>query len=183
MIAGSLLMMMSKVAMSFEMIIIGRVLVGIACGAFTCIAPVFLAEIAPVSIRGMSGIMNQLAIVSAILISQIFGLSEVMGTRNLWPYLLGLTIIPSCILFALLWLCPDSPRYILLKNQDSEGAKAALKWYRGSKPEVIDAEIEELLAEQSSRQTDEFNVRLAIFSLNKFFLRNLLSRISSALKR
>ena len=59
-------------------------------GAFTGIAPVYLAEIAPISIRGMTGIMHQLSIVSAILISQILGLREIMGSPELWPYLLGL---------------------------------------------------------------------------------------------
>lgn len=68
----------------------GWFLFNIFLGAFTGIAPVYLAEIAPVSIRGMTGIMHQLAVVSAILVSQILGLQEIMGTSKLWPYLLGL---------------------------------------------------------------------------------------------
>uniref|UniRef100_A0A0V0J256 Major facilitator superfamily (MFS) profile domain-containing protein n=2 Tax=Schistocephalus solidus TaxID=70667 RepID=A0A0V0J256_SCHSO len=123
MAAGSLLMMCSVLANTFEMIIVGRVLVGLACGAFTAIAPVYLAEIAPVSIRGAAGIVHQLAVVTALLISQIFGLTEVMGTATLWPYLLGLTIIPSVVLLLLLWTCPDSPRYILLNRLNEESAK------------------------------------------------------------
>nr|CDS17006.1 solute carrier family 2 facilitated glucose [Echinococcus granulosus] len=144
---GSLLMMACQAAASFEMIIVGRVLVGFACGAFTGIAPVYLAEIAPVSIRGMSGIMHQLAIVSAILVSQILGLQELMGSTKLWPYLLGLTILPSVVLLLLFWICPDSPRYILLNSRDLEGAKSALYWLRGD-TEVVNEEIRELLIEQ-----------------------------------
>ncbi|KAM3181139.1 hypothetical protein ACTXT7_014936 [Hymenolepis weldensis] len=157
MVVGSLLMMACQVAVSYEMVIIGRVLVGFACGAFTGIAPVYLAEIAPVRIRGMSGIMHQLAVVLAILLSQIFGLREVMGTATLWPYLLGLTIIPSVILLLCLWLCPDSPPYILLNSQNLEGAKSALRWFRGSNSEVIDAEIEDLLAEQEGYKDGELH--------------------------
>lgn len=162
MVVGSLLMMACQVAVSYEMVIIGRVLVGFACGAFTGIAPVYLAEIAPVRIRGMSGIMHQLAVVFAILLSQIFGLREVMGTATLWPYLLGLTIIPSVVLLLCLWLCPDSPPYILLNSQNLEGAKSALRWFRGSNSEVIDAEIEDLLAEQEGHKDGELHVNYAL---------------------
>uniref|UniRef100_A0A5K3FNM0 MFS domain-containing protein n=1 Tax=Mesocestoides corti TaxID=53468 RepID=A0A5K3FNM0_MESCO len=191
MVIGSLLMMASQAAFTFEMIIVGRVLVGFACGAFTGIAPVYLAEIAPISIRGVSGIMHQLAVVSAILISQILGLRELMGTSNLWPYLLGLTLIPSVVLLLFLWVCPDSPRYILLNSQDTESAKSALRWYR-SNPDNIDAEIEELLAEQKNRGEncakfalkDLFHVkalRLALFVAVVAHLAQQFSGINAAL--
>ncbi|VDM33067.1 unnamed protein product [Hydatigera taeniaeformis] len=146
MAVGSLLMMACQAAFSFEMIIVGRVLVGFACGAFTGIAPVYLAEIAPINIRGMSGIMHQLAVVSAILFSQILGLKEVMGSAKLWPYLF------------------DSPRYILLNSQDLEGAKSALYWLRGD-AEVVDEEIAGLLAEQE----DEGENRTVNFPLKDLF--------------
>ncbi|BHF64018.1 Solute carrier 2, facilitated glucose transporter member 4 [Sparganum proliferum] len=127
------------------------------CSAFTGIAPVYLAEIAPVNIRGAAGIVNQLAIVIALLISQIFGLTEVMGTATLWPYLLGLTIIPSIVLLLLLWTCPDSPRYILLNRLNEESAKTALRWYRG--PNVnIDEELEELLKEHVDSGRQKFTL-------------------------
>ncbi|VDL90335.1 unnamed protein product [Schistocephalus solidus] len=165
MAAGSLLMMCSVLANTFEMIIVGRVLVGLACGAFTAIAPVYLAEIAPVSIRGAAGIVHQLAVVTALLISQIFGLTEVMGTATLWPYLLGLTIIPSVVLLLLLWTCPDSPRYILLNP---------LQWYRG--PNVnVEEELEELLKEHVDSGRQKFSL------INLFKTRHLRSAILIAI--
>ncbi|VDK22940.1 unnamed protein product [Taenia asiatica] len=173
MAVGSLLMMACQAAVSFEMIIVGRVLVGFACGAFTGIAPVYLAEIAPVRIRGMSGIMHQLAIVCAILISQILGLKELMGSAKLWPYLL------------------DSPRYILLNSQDLESAKSALFWLRGD-TEVVEEEIGELLAEQENESEnhtkfplkDLFRVkalRLALFVAIVAHLAQQFSGINAAL--
>ncbi len=171
---GSLLMMASQAAFTFEMIIVGRVLVGIACGAYTGIAPVYLSEIAPVSIRGASGIMHQLAIVSAILISQILGLRELMGTAELWPYLLGLSVIPSVVLLLTLWICPDSPRYILLNTQDTEGARSALRWFR-SDPSSVDEEIQELLSEQEA-QSEHQSVILKSLSVNTIRLLEICSQ-------
>ncbi|VDQ04398.1 unnamed protein product [Trichobilharzia regenti] len=89
-IIGSLLMLFSKASQSFEMIIVGRFIVGIACGAHTVVGPMYLSEIAPVSFRGAAGTLNQLVVVCAILLSQVLGLPEVMGTDELWPYLLAL---------------------------------------------------------------------------------------------
>ncbi|VDQ04058.1 unnamed protein product [Trichobilharzia regenti] len=62
-------------------------------GAYTVVAPNYLSEIAPLSSRGAAGTMNQFVIVFAILLSQILGLSQVMGTETLWPYLLALLIL------------------------------------------------------------------------------------------
>ncbi|KAL5110100.1 hypothetical protein TcWFU_003407 [Taenia crassiceps] len=157
MAVGSLLIMACQAAVSFEMVIVGRVLVGFAC------APVYLAEIAPVRIRGMSGIMHQLAVVSAILISQILGLKELMGSAKLWPYLL------------------DSPRYILLNSLDLEGAKSALFWLRGD-AEVVEVEIGELLAEQENKNLFRVKaLRLALFIAVVAHLAQQFSGINAAL--
>lgn len=49
----------------------------------------YLSEIAPTSLRGFAGVFNQLAITAGVLVSQILGLDVVLGTNELWPYVLG----------------------------------------------------------------------------------------------
>ena len=56
---GALLMGFSKTAGSFEMIVIGRLSTGVACGFFTALSPLYVSEIAPVKIRGQLGTVNQ----------------------------------------------------------------------------------------------------------------------------
>ena len=56
---GALLMGFSKAAGSFEMIVIGRLSTGVACGFFTALSPLYVSEIAPVKIRGQLGTVNQ----------------------------------------------------------------------------------------------------------------------------
>lgn len=52
-------MAFSKAAGSFEMLVIGRFSIGLACGFFTGLAPLYVSEIAPVKIRGEIGTINQ----------------------------------------------------------------------------------------------------------------------------
>ena len=58
-------------------------------GLYTGLTPLYNSEIAPVNLRGAIGTVNQLAVTIGMLISQVFGLGEIMGTDDLWPLLLG----------------------------------------------------------------------------------------------
>ena len=58
-------------------------------GLYTGLSPVYNAEVAPDNIRGAMGTINQLAVTVGMLISQVLGLDEILGTDTLWPVLLG----------------------------------------------------------------------------------------------
>ncbi|TPP56221.1 Solute carrier family 2 facilitated glucose transporter member 4 [Fasciola gigantica] len=133
----------SKVARAFEMIIVGRVLVGFACGAYTAIGPAYLSEVAPPEIRGAAGVLNQLMVVFAIVLVQVLGLKEALCTEELWPYLFGLNAIPCVISIACLLFCPESPRYLYLTRNNEEAARKALLKL-GRKPDEIKAELKEM---------------------------------------
>lgn len=49
----------------------------------------YINELSPVEIRGAVGVLFQLGATFTIMLSQIFGLPDVMGTSALWPLLLG----------------------------------------------------------------------------------------------
>eukprot|EP00061_Rhincodon_typus_P000952 g13268.t1 len=68
-IAGAL-MGFSKLASSFEMIILGRLIIGIYCGLATGFVPMYVGEISPTNLRGAFGTMHQLGVVIGILIAQ-----------------------------------------------------------------------------------------------------------------
>lgn len=46
-----------------------------------------------------------------------------MGTEELWPLLLGFTIIPAALQSAALPFCPESPRFLLINKKEEENAK------------------------------------------------------------
>lgn len=65
------LMGFSKLATSWEMLIIGRLVVGLYSGLSTGFVPMYVGEIAPTSLRGALGTLHQLGIVIGILMAQV----------------------------------------------------------------------------------------------------------------
>ncbi|CAL8086035.1 unnamed protein product [Calicophoron daubneyi] len=158
-IIGCVLLMVCKKIHSFEVIIVGRFISGLACGAYTAIGPTYLSECAPPSVRGAAGVLNQLVIVASIMISQILGLRFVMGTEELWPFLIGLGVVPCIISLVCLLGCPESPRYLFLMKKDTAAAEQALLSL-GNRQEMVEEELEVMRAEAevSSEKTSLVNL-------------------------
>lgn len=65
------LMGLSKIAASWEMLIIGRFVVGLYSGMSTGFVPMYVGEVSPTALRGALGTLHQLGIVTGILIAQV----------------------------------------------------------------------------------------------------------------
>ncbi len=146
-IAGVLLFA-AQYANSYEMLIAGRLFIGINSGLNAGLAPMYLSEISPVALRGAVGTVYQLIITISILLSQILGMKNVLGNEAGWPFLLGLTVIPGVLQLVTLPFCPESPKYLLLDKDDTESATNSLTWLRGSLD--VQGEMDEMKAEQES---------------------------------
>lgn len=57
------------------------------------------------------------------MINSLFLFREMMGTDELWPYLLAVSGIPALLQFVALPFFPESPRYLYIDKGDTEGAK------------------------------------------------------------
>merc|ERR1712223_1348432 len=101
-VIGAVLMGTAKTAGSFHMLILGRLVIGINSGLNAGLAPMYLSEISPTSLRGALGTVYQLIITLSILISQILGMNNVLGTENGWPWLLAITAVPAILQLATL---------------------------------------------------------------------------------
>jgi SP family arabinose:H+ symporter-like MFS transporter len=105
---------------TFASFVAARIIGGLAVGCAILIAPVYIAEIAPAGKRGGLVSLNQLMIVigiSASFFSNYFLLQT--GEHN-WRYMLGVQMVPAMLYFSLLWLVPESPRWLLLKGRDAD---------------------------------------------------------------
>ncbi|KAK1804696.1 hypothetical protein P4O66_003524 [Electrophorus voltai] len=120
---GGGLMGLCTLLNSFEMIIVGRLIIGLFCGLFTGLTPMYVGEVSPTPLRGAFGTLHQLGVVVGILIAQILGLEFLLGSEKLWPLLLALTGIPAVLQCLLLPFCPESPRYLLINLNKEEQAR------------------------------------------------------------
>ncbi|XP_036388945.1 solute carrier family 2, facilitated glucose transporter member 1-like [Megalops cyprinoides] len=145
---AAVLMGFSRLAASWEMLIVGRFVVGLYSGLSTGFVPMYVGEIAPTALRGALGTLHQLGIVIGILMAQVFGLDSILGTPTLWPFLLGFTFIPAVLQCALLPFCPESPRFLLINRNEENKAKSVLKKLRGVTD--VSADMQEM--KEESRQ-------------------------------
>jgi hypothetical protein len=58
-------------------------------GLNTSLVPMYISEIAPLNLRGGLGTVNQLAVTVGLLLSQVLGIEQILGTDEGWPILLG----------------------------------------------------------------------------------------------
>ncbi|XP_047454219.1 solute carrier family 2, facilitated glucose transporter member 3-like [Mugil cephalus] len=144
-LVGGVLMGRSTLSQSFEMIIIGRLIIGVFCGLCTGLTPMYVGEISPTAVRGAFGTLHQLGVVIGILVAQIFGLEFLLGSDTLWPLLLALTVLPAVLQTIMLPFCPESPRYLLIVLNKEEEARQALVRLRGC--EDVSDDIQEMKEE------------------------------------
>ena len=138
----------SKMCNSYEMIIVGRFVIGIYAGFNAGLAPMYLAEISPTHLRGAVGTVYQLIVTISILVAQILGMGNLLGTSEQWPLLLCLTIVPAIFQVCTLPFCPESPKYLLLTRGNDMEAQRSLAWLRGTIE--VHEEMENMRAEYES---------------------------------
>jgi SP family galactose:H+ symporter-like MFS transporter len=121
------------------LLILGRVVVGIAIGIASEVAPLYISEVAPPKARGSLVSLNQLAITIGIVVSYLidYALSPISG----WRYMLLLAVIPAAILGIGMVPLPDTPRWLMNHNEADE-ARKVLKRIRGNVD--VEKELEEI---------------------------------------
>ncbi|XP_039644117.1 solute carrier family 2, facilitated glucose transporter member 11-like [Perca fluviatilis] len=148
---GAVLVLACRVAKSVEMILFARFLVGINAGVSMNVQPMYFGESAPKHLRGAVAFSSAVFTAFGIFLGQVVGLTELLGTEPLWPYLLASNALPGLIqLLTLPWF-PESPRYLLIDRGDREACVLALGRLRGGQAPVL--EMEEMLQEQQQQKS------------------------------
>ncbi len=100
--------------------VLARLVGGLAIGLASTLSPLYIAEISPARIRGLLVSVNQLAIVTGILLSYSvnYGLTGA-GSAN-WRWMFASAAVPSAFFLVTLLSVPESPRWLVQKGRDAE---------------------------------------------------------------
>ncbi|KFO70347.1 Solute carrier family 2, facilitated glucose transporter member 5, partial [Cuculus canorus] len=148
MIAAASIMGCSKIARSFEMILIGRFICGISVGLCVPLHQQYVGEISPNKLRGFANSTASFFWSLGKAIGQITGQRELLGRQSLWPMLMASCGLPALVQLVTLPFFPESPSYLLIHKGDLEGCKRAIRqlWGEGRHQ----AEIDDIMKEKAT---------------------------------
>jgi SP family arabinose:H+ symporter-like MFS transporter len=117
---------LSAVAPTVNMFVIARIIGGIGIGVSSTLVPLYIAEIAPSKHRGRLVSLNQLAVVIGI--SAIYFVNRAIvnagnqawDVNYSWRWMFGCGLIPGIIFVVLLFLVPESPRWLHKKGLENK---------------------------------------------------------------
>lgn len=126
---------------------IARFIGGVGVGISTVAAPLYISEIAPADRRGRLAGMFQFNIVFGILVA--FVSNKALGGigDNAWRWMLGVEAIPALIYSAMCFGLPESPRWLIGRKNDREGAARVLRLISPAATESdIQTKVDEIVA-------------------------------------
>jgi MFS transporter, SP family, xylose:H+ symportor len=107
--------------------LIMRFSAGIGVGMASMLSPMYIAEVSPAEVRGRNVAINQLTIVSGILITNLINYTLEGKGADSWRWMFGLGAIPAILfLVGVTWL-PESPRWLVMKNRVNKADRVLRK--------------------------------------------------------
>lgn len=137
-------------ANSPDRLVVARLVIGLAIGVGSFSAPLYISEIAGQRHRGALVTLNQLAIVSGILLAYL--VDYFFSNNEGWRYMFASGLVPAVLLLVLASFLPESPRW-LVSHRKEEKAHAILTRIHGV--EAAKQEINELRHLLRSEQKDQ----------------------------
>ena len=130
----------STIPPTFTILIAARLVGGLGVGMASVLAPMYISEFSPPTIRGRLVALYQLSIVIGILLAYLsnWSISDLAGSNALfnaggffhqilvaemWRGMFGAETIPAGLFIVLLLFVPESPRWLIKTGQENEGFK------------------------------------------------------------
>ncbi|GAU91233.1 hypothetical protein RvY_03533 [Ramazzottius varieornatus] len=159
-IAFNLVFALATFLHSYEMFVIGKLLLGFTGGTCMVLVPTYVSEITPVKLRGNLGTIPMVFMVLGMICATALGFPQALGNEDGWRYLMGLSVLPPALMLLVLPFCPDSPRRLYIEKKEREGARKALLWLRRS-----DNVQQELASMQIELERQTHHQQLTIFGI------------------
>jgi sugar porter (SP) family MFS transporter len=129
----------AALAPSVGVLVLFRIILGLAVGTAALTVPLYLSEIAPTEIRGAITSLNQLMITVGILVAYI--VNALLADAGAWRWMLGLAVIPSLVLLVGMYFMPETPRWLVSRGREDD-ARDVLR--RSRSEEEAENEIREI---------------------------------------
>ncbi|KAI0786275.1 general substrate transporter [Abortiporus biennis] len=144
-------------AVNRGMLVVGRVISGISVGIASATVPLYQSEITAPSIRGRLVSMQQWSITWGILLQYFveFGCSYINGVASFRiPW--GLQMIPAIILSLGMLLFPESPRWLIDHERESEALEILADLHGKGDPnnDLVQLEFEEIRQQVEFERTE-----------------------------
>lgn len=173
--------LLSAFSTGYAMLVAARMIGGAAFGAALIIAPMYIAEIAPAGQRGRMVSIQQLNIVlgfSAAYFSNYLFLNAApnlswVSELTVWRWMLGIEALPAVLYFTLLFLIPQSPRWLYAKGRTDDARSVLVRLHGEERAEAEFQELEQKLASQSTAPRAAYR-ELLMPSVRAVFLIGLL---------
>ncbi|XP_062227119.1 probable polyol transporter 4 [Phragmites australis] len=115
-------------APSFAVLMAGRLLAGIGIGIGIMVAPVYISEISPATLRGSLASFPEIFISLGILLGYVSNLVFAGLPDHInWRVMLGAGILPSISVAFVLLVIPESPRWLVMQNRAGDARAVLLK--------------------------------------------------------
>ncbi|MFA6128122.1 MAG: sugar porter family MFS transporter [Bacteroidales bacterium] len=144
-------------ANSLTVFVLFRFIGGLAIGGASVLAPMYISEIAPARMRGRLVAINQLAIVTGILLAFFSNYLLVNTGDYNWRWMFIAGAVPALLFFILLFFVSQSPRWLVLMGRPDDARKVIARLNPGTD---IEPELNEII--QSTR-SNESGIRVKIF--------------------
>ena len=140
-------------APAFGIMVVARIILGLAVGAAAAVVPLYLAEMAPAHRRGRMVTINELMIVGGQFLAFAINalIDRIWGGSDVWRWMLAVAVVPAVFLFIGMFFLPDSPRWYAVKGR-FEDTRRVLQL---SRPPAEAAEEFNVVVEHAKRDVAE----------------------------
>lgn len=132
---------------AWALFIFFRIIGGIAVGASSMVAPMYISEVSPANLRGRLAGSFQVNIVLGIMIAYMTNYFLKDLGSDAWRWMFGVMLVPAVVFWILLRVIPESPRWLVI-NDLSDRAIPVMKRLGEQDPQGAIAAIRQSLHEQ-----------------------------------
>jgi|AGTN01.1.fsa_nt_gi MFS transporter, sugar porter (SP) family len=155
-------------APDWNILLTARFIGGVGVGLASVLSPMYIAEVSPAAVRGRLVAIAQLNIVVGILVAY-FSNKFLVGFPDNWRLMFGAQAVPSVLFFALLFMVPESPRWLVSRGRNEE-ALSVLKSINNdpTQTENVLEEIKASLQEKAGKFKSLFEKKYRYLTLLAF---------------